>query len=88
MYHTGGLCITESDGTLLKNVVLPFVVGVMKKEVVTVRVGTRNCENMVEGTQGDLYRKLVSALTLPNDWILDMDLSDGKFQSTLIDVKV
>ena len=31
----GGFCITESDGTLLKNGVLPFVVGVSKKEVVT-----------------------------------------------------
>ena len=64
---------------------LPFVVGVMKKEVLTVRMGTRNCVNMFEGTHGDFYRNLVSTLTLPNDWILDMDTSNGKFQSASID---
>ena len=62
---------------------VPFVVGVMKEDVVKVRVamGTDRYENIIEGTQGDLYRRLVSTLTLPNDWILDMGPSNGKFLS-------
>ena len=62
---------------------VPFVVGVMKEDIVKVRVamGTDRHENIIEGTQRDLYRRLVSTLTLPNDWILDMDPSNGKFLS-------
>lgn len=60
---------------------VPFVVvGVMKEDIVKVRVamGTDRHENIIEGTQKDLYRRLISTLTLPNDWILDMDPSNGK----------
>ena len=43
--------IIDSDGTLFVNTVLPFVVGVMRKEVVMVRVGERSRCNMIEGCQ-------------------------------------
>ena len=62
------------------NTVLPFVVGVMRKEVVMVRVGERSKCNMIEGCQKEFYKTLVSSLTVSNDWVLDMDPFNGKFQ--------
>ena len=49
---------------------VPFVVGVMKEDIVKVRVamGTDRHENIIEGTQRDLYRRLVDPGYGPIQW--------------------
>ena len=68
--------IIYSDGMLFVNTVLPLV-GVIRKEVVMVRVGEGSRCNTIEGCQEEFYKTLVSSLTVPNDWVLDMDSFNG-----------
>ena len=51
-YHIRSLiiCLLLIDEPLFKNVVTPFVVGVMRKEIVTVRLAIVKQHNMIEGT--------------------------------------
>ena len=70
---------TDSDGTIFVNAVTPFIIGVIRKEIVMVRVGEKSRCNMIEGGQKDFYETMVCSLTVPYDWILDMDPFNGNF---------
>ena len=84
-YHIRSLiiCLLLIDEVLFKNVVTPFVVGVMRKEIVTVRLAIVKQHNMIEGTHTDFHiMTVISTLTLPNDWVLQMDPPNhGEFQT-------
>ena len=80
-YHIRSLiiCLLLIDG---KNVVTPLVVGVTRKEIVTVRLAIVKQHNMIEGTHTDFHMTVISTLTLPNDWVLQMDPPNhGEFQT-------
>ena len=78
------ICLLLIDEALFKNVVTPFVVGVTRKEIVTVRLAIVKQHSMIEGTHTDFHNimTVISTLTLPNDWVLQMDPPNhGEFQT-------
>ena len=75
--------------TLLKDVISPFIVGVLDKEFVRAHLDVdKSMPNFQEGTRAAFLEEVITMFSHKEDWIMEFDPPCGEISVVLLDLSL